>query len=63
MTTDVRTVSRDTAVADAGQLFIEHKFSCLPVVGTDRMLQGIITVTELLRAYVAQHTSTASSCT
>ncbi|PON13474.1 hypothetical protein C2W62_34170 [Candidatus Entotheonella serta] len=61
MTTNVHTVGCDTAVADAGQLFIDHKFGCLPVVGTDKMLQGIITVTALLRAYVAQHVSTAST--
>ena len=55
MTTPVHTVSKDMAVADAGQLFIDHKFSCLPVVGENDTLQGIITVTDLLRAYVAQY--------
>jgi CBS domain-containing protein len=63
MTTEVRTVRRDTAVADAGQLFLDHPFSCLPVVGDDDMLEGIITVTDLLRAYVAQHAGTASPST
>jgi acetoin utilization protein AcuB len=55
MTTPVHTVSKDMAVADAGQRFIDHKFSCLPVVGENDTLQGIITVTDLLRAYVAQY--------
>ncbi len=63
MTTDVRTVHGDMAVADAGQLFIDHKFGCLPVVDDDHMLRGIITVTDLLRAYVAQHVPTASTGT
>lgn len=63
MTTNVYTVRRHTAIADAGQLFLEHRFSCLPVVGDDDMLQGIITVTDLLRAYVTQHTRTASTST
>ena len=57
MTTEVRTVHGDTAVADAGQLFIDHRFSCLPVVRDDGMLQGIITVADMLRAYVRQHAS------
>ena len=61
MTTKVYTVHRHTAAADAGQLLIDHRFSCLPVVDADDMLQGIITVTDLLRAYVAQHRRTAST--
>jgi CBS domain-containing protein len=62
MTTEVKTVRQDTVVADAGQLFIDHKFSCLPVVGEDDILQGIITVTDLLRAYV-EHLNEASGST
>jgi acetoin utilization protein AcuB len=55
MTTPVQTVRGDLAVADAGQLFLDHKFGCLPVVHDDDMLEGILTVTDLLRAYVNQH--------
>ena len=55
MTTQVYTTHRDIAVADAGQLFLDHKFGCLPVVRQDGTVEGIITVTDLLRAYVAQH--------
>ena len=54
MTTPVYTVHRDTTVADAGQLFVDHKFGCLPVISEDDMLEGIVTVTDLLRAYVEQ---------
>ena len=55
MTTPVRTVRSDMAVAVAGQLFLDHKFGCLPVVRDDDLLEGVITVTDLLRAYVDQH--------
>lgn len=55
MTTQVHTVRSNTAVADAGQLFLDHKFGCLPVVRDHDILEGILTVTDLLRAYVAQH--------
>jgi acetoin utilization protein AcuB len=55
MTRQVTTVRRHTSVAAAAQLFLEQKFGCLPVVRDDNTLDGIITVTDLLRAYVAQH--------
>lgn len=55
MTTQVHTVRPNTAVADAGQLFLDHKFGCLPVVRDHDILEGILTVTDLLRAYVEQH--------
>ncbi len=51
MTQRVYTVSGDTVVADAGQLFLDHKIGCLPVVRRDGTLEGIITVTDLLQAY------------
>jgi CBS domain-containing protein len=35
---------------------LERKIGCLPVLHHDRTLVGIVTVTDLLRAYVAvQH--------
>jgi CBS domain-containing protein len=52
MTTTLYTVSRVSTLADAGQLFLEHKIGCLPVVESDHTLAGIITMTDLLRAYV-----------
>ena len=55
MTRQVTTVRRHTSVAAAAQLFLEQKFGCLPVVHDENTLEGIITVTDLLRAYVAQH--------
>src|SRR5262249_40532911 len=57
MRTDVTTVGGETTLADAGQLLLEHKVGCLPVLHHDRTLVGIVTVTDFLRAYVAfQHT-------
>lgn len=53
MTTDVYTVIEETTVATAGQLFLDYKLGCLPVVYTDNRLAGILTVTDLLRAYIA----------
>jgi acetoin utilization protein AcuB len=58
MTRQVTTVCRSTPVAAAAQLFIEKKFGCLPVVRDGNTLEGIITVTDLLRAYAAQHEAT-----
>ena len=55
MTRQVTTVRRHTPVAAAAQIFVEKKFGCLPVVRDENTLEGIITVTDLLRAYVAQH--------
>ena len=53
MRTDVTTVGGETTLADAGQLLLEHKIGCLPVLHHDRTLVGMVTVTDLLRAYLA----------
>jgi acetoin utilization protein AcuB len=53
MTPDVVTVHETTSVVEAGLLFLEKKFGCLPVVHDSR-LAGILTVTDLLRAYIRQ---------
>jgi CBS domain-containing protein len=52
MSTDVYAATEETTVATAGQLFLDHKLSCLPVVDPDYRLVGILTVTDLLRAHV-----------
>ncbi len=61
MTTPVETVDGDMAVADAGQMFLDHKVGCLPVVSDEGLLSGILTVTDLLRGYVVQHTATQTA--
>jgi acetoin utilization protein AcuB len=55
MTQEVVTGGGTTSLAEAGQLFLQRKFGCLPVVDDDNRLEGILTVSDLLRAYVEQH--------
>jgi len=55
MTPEVVTVHGTTPVAEAGQIFLQKKFGCLPVVRDNHTLAGILTVTDLLWAYTAQH--------
>jgi CBS domain-containing protein len=55
MTSEVVTVRATTSLEEAAQLFLQKKFGCLPVVRDDHTLEGIITVTDLLRAYVNQY--------
>ncbi|GIX48524.1 MAG: hypothetical protein KatS3mg131_2735 [Candidatus Tectimicrobiota bacterium] len=59
MTREVVTVRAETPVAEAARIFLERKFGCLPVVRDDHTLEGILTVTDLLRAYVEQHEAAA----
>jgi CBS domain-containing protein len=55
MTRHVITVREDTPMADAGQLLLDHRFGGLPVIRDDMVLVGIVTVADLIRAYVQQH--------
>lgn len=55
MTAHVHTVSGAATLAEAGQLMLHHKVGCLPVVRDEDILEGIVTVTDMLRAYVRQH--------
>src|SRR5262252_8628964 len=54
MTQEVVTVRGTTSLAEAGQLFLQSKFGCLPVVGDGNRLEGILTLTDLLRTYAEQ---------
>ena len=54
MTPEVVTVYGTTPVVEAGQIFLQKKFGGLPVVRDNHTLEGMITVTDLLRAYIAQ---------
>ena len=55
MSREVCTVSPDTTLLEAATTFLEHKFDCLPVVAEDGALEGIITVSDFVRAYAEQH--------
>ena len=55
MTPAAVTVRSTTPLVEAGQIFLQKKFGCLPVVHDNNTLAGIVTVTDLLRASIAQH--------
>jgi len=48
MTTDVRTIAADASAADAVDLLLDNKIGCLPVVGDDGQLVGLVTETDFL---------------
>jgi CBS domain-containing protein len=54
MSEAIDTVKQETPVSEAGQLMLDHKYGCVPVVRDENILEGILTVTDLLRAYVEQ---------
>jgi acetoin utilization protein AcuB len=51
MTRSVITVGPDREARDAAQLMLEHRIGALPVIDSGRLV-GIVTETDLLRAYV-----------
>ncbi|HIC91942.1 MAG TPA: CBS domain-containing protein [Syntrophaceae bacterium] len=52
MTTNPITVSPDTSIDTAAKLIFKHKIGSLPVVGVGNRLLGIITVTDILGAFI-----------
>lgn len=60
MTTDVETAEPDTKLEDAGQLMLDNKLGCLPVVEGDRLI-GILTEADFVKFAVglAQRTPSA----
>jgi CBS domain-containing protein len=53
MVRDVTTVRPDTATREAVKLMLDNKYGCLPVVGEDGELLGILTEADMVR--FAQH--------
>lgn len=51
MTPDPVTVAPETSLAEAEALLEQHDFNALPVVGPERLLLGIVTKLDLLRAF------------
>jgi CBS domain-containing membrane protein len=49
---DVVTVRPDTPVAEAARILLDNKYGCLPVVGDDSELLGIVTEADFLRLTV-----------
>jgi len=50
MSRQVVTVTPDTPVSTAIDLLLDNQFGCLPVMGSDGHLMGIVTETDFLRA-------------
>lgn len=48
-------VHLDSTLRDAAQIMVAHRFSCLPVVREARKMVGILTSTDLLRAFLHSH--------
>ncbi len=59
MTSDPKTVTPKMSVEDAARLMIEHKIGGLPVV-EDGKLVGIITTTDVLKAFLKVEAATQS---
>jgi CBS domain-containing protein len=51
MTRDAFTVAPDTAISTAIREMLANHISCLPVIGSDGRVCGILTSTDLLTAY------------
>lgn len=52
MTRRVRTATPETPLQVAARMMRKKKIGCLPVVGKDRELVGLITETDILQAFV-----------
>lgn len=48
---DVVTIAADRTIERASMLMVERKVGCLPVVEDDKVVVGIVTETDLLRAF------------
>jgi len=51
MTRDSFTTTPDSAISAAVRIMLENRINCLPVIGTDGRVCGILTSTDLLKAY------------
>ena len=60
MKTPVITIKEGATVEDAAKMMIENEVGCLPVIGRDGKLHGIMTRTDLLR-YLYDHYSNGIS--
>lgn len=50
MTRDIETIAPEETLASAANRMVGHKIGCLPVVGPDGVMVGLITETDLLAA-------------
>ena len=49
---DVVTATRDMPIAEAAALMVDHRIGCLPVVDARERVVGVITETDIFRAFV-----------
>ncbi len=54
MNEEVITIGPDTEIHEAGQILIEKKIGCLPVIQGNALL-GMVTETDILQFYVSRH--------
>ncbi|MEE8430295.1 MAG: CBS domain-containing protein [Candidatus Desulfatibia sp.] len=54
MNEEIITIGPDTEIHEAGQLLIENKIGCLPVIQGNALL-GMVTETDILQFYVSRH--------
>jgi CBS domain-containing protein len=54
MTKDPITTTRKSDLADAGYVMLRNKISGLPVINRQKILQGIVTKTDIVKA-LASH--------
>ncbi|MHC4726203.1 MAG: CBS domain-containing protein, partial [Planctomycetota bacterium] len=52
MVSDVQSISPSCKIRKAVDILNKKKISCLPVINEDEKLQGIVTVTDLMRAFL-----------
>lgn len=57
MAKNLKTVTPEDEALDAAKLINEHEFHSLPVVDANNTLQGILTIRDVLRAFVKVATS------
>lgn len=55
MTAEVVTVTPQSTLEDAASLMLEHKIGGLPVVDDEQHVIGVITETDIFKAFVALH--------
>ena len=57
MTKDVITVKADAPLEEAANLMVEHKIGGIPVVDDDDHVVGVVTETDIFKAFVKLHAS------
>ncbi len=62
MSRDLITASKDTTIKDATQILLKTNVSCLPITSEDGILEGIVTMRDILKALLKNHLQTLKEC-